>query len=60
MRFRPPAGVKNPWLALALRTRGLTCVGWSARGLERWSDEAEAVGRRVLRKRPAGLDLAAA
>lgn len=56
MRFRPPAGVKNPWLALALRTRGLTCVGWSARGLERWSDEAEAVGRRVLRNvRPGSI-----
>ncbi|MDB6113910.1 MAG: acetyl xylan esterase [Lacunisphaera sp.] len=31
-RFRPPAGVKNLWLEAALRARGLTCIGWSARG----------------------------
>jgi peptidoglycan/xylan/chitin deacetylase (PgdA/CDA1 family) len=48
-RFRPPAGVKNPWLARALRSRGLTCVGWSARGLERQGGDAEAVARRVTR-----------
>jgi peptidoglycan-N-acetylglucosamine deacetylase len=48
-RFRPPAGVKNPWLAPALRARGLTCVGWSARGLEVWGGEAEAVASRVMR-----------
>ena len=48
-RFRPPAGIKNFWLARALRTRGLTGVGWSARGLERWSHEAAAVADRVLR-----------
>jgi peptidoglycan/xylan/chitin deacetylase (PgdA/CDA1 family) len=48
-RFRPPAGIKNPWLAPALRARGLTCVGWSARGLEVWGGAAETVARRVLR-----------
>jgi peptidoglycan/xylan/chitin deacetylase (PgdA/CDA1 family) len=48
-RFRPPAGIKNPWLAPALRVRGLTAVGWSARGLERRSRDAEEVARRVLR-----------
>ena len=48
-RFRPPAGIKNLWLARALRVRGLTCVGWSARGLERWHSAAEAVATRVLR-----------
>lgn len=48
-RFRPPAGVKNPWLARALRARGLTGVGWTARGLERRGGSAEAVARRVTR-----------
>lgn len=46
--FRPPAGIKNLWLAAALRTRSLTCVGWSARGLERWHSGAEAVANRTL------------
>jgi peptidoglycan/xylan/chitin deacetylase (PgdA/CDA1 family) len=49
VRFRPPAGIKNPWLAPALRVRDLTAVGWSARGLERRSRDAEEVANRVLR-----------
>ncbi len=48
LRFRPPAGIKNFWLAAALRARGLSCIGWSARGLERWSHEPQAVAARVL------------
>jgi peptidoglycan-N-acetylglucosamine deacetylase len=48
-RFRPPAGIKNLWLAPALRSRGLTCVGWSARGLERRRGDAAAVAARVTR-----------
>ena len=48
-RFRPPAGIKNLWLAQALSTRGLTCVGWSARGLERRPGDAETVASRALR-----------
>jgi peptidoglycan/xylan/chitin deacetylase (PgdA/CDA1 family) len=47
-RFRPPAGIKNLWLAAALRARGLMCVGWSARGLEISSRNAETVADRVL------------
>ena len=47
-RFRPPAGIKNPWLAPALRARGLIDVGWSARGLERWHKDLETVVYRVL------------
>lgn len=55
-RFRPPAGIKNPWLAPALRARGLTGVGWTARGLERWSSDADAVARRIMRKiRPGSI-----
>ena len=48
-RFRPPVGIKNLWLASALRSRGLTCVGWSARGLERRRGDAEAVAVRATR-----------
>lgn len=47
-RFRPPVGIKNPWLAAALRARGLTAIGWSARGLERWGGEPGDVARRAL------------
>ena len=48
-RFRPPAGIKSPWLARALRARGLVCVGWSARGLERWRKGPEAAAAGVMR-----------
>ena len=48
-RFRPPAGIKNFWLAAALRARGLTAIGWSARGLEHWPGGAVTVAARVLR-----------
>jgi peptidoglycan/xylan/chitin deacetylase (PgdA/CDA1 family) len=47
-RFRSPAGIKNLWLAPALRARGLAFVGWSARGLERWRGDANTVATRVL------------
>ncbi len=48
-RFRPPVGIKNLWLASALRTHGLACIGWSARGLERLGGDAEAVAARATR-----------
>lgn len=48
VRFRPPAGIKNLWLGAALRARGLTCIGWSARGLERRPGDAGVVAARVL------------
>ena len=48
-RFRPPVGIKNFWLAAALRARGLTCVGWSARGLELRAGDAETVAARAVR-----------
>jgi peptidoglycan/xylan/chitin deacetylase (PgdA/CDA1 family) len=56
-RFRPPAGIKNLWLAAALRLRGLTCVGWSARGLERRPGDAETVASRALRRLAPGAIL---
>lgn len=48
-RFRPPAGLKNPWLAPALALRSLACVGWSARGLERRRGDVNTVVERVTR-----------
>jgi peptidoglycan/xylan/chitin deacetylase (PgdA/CDA1 family) len=48
-RFRAPAGIKSPWLAAALRSRGLTAIGWSARGLERWRGDAATVADRATR-----------
>jgi len=55
-RFRSPAGIKNPWLSRALRDRGLTCIGWSARGLERWHSAPKPVAAQVLRSvRPGAI-----
>lgn len=48
-RFRPPAGIKSLWLAGALRRRGLTPVGWTARGREFGAGASELVAARVLR-----------
>lgn len=56
-RFRPPVGIKNLWLAPALRARGLTGVGWSARGLEHWPGGADAVATRVLHRLAPGAIL---
>lgn len=49
-RFRSPVGIKNLWLSRALRARGLTCIGWSARGLELRGGDAEAIATRVLHR----------
>lgn len=48
-RFRPPAGIRNLWLAPALRRRALACIGWSARGFERRTGDAARVADRVMR-----------
>ena len=56
-RFRPPAGIKNLWLARALRARGLTGVVWSARGLEHWPGDARAVASRALHRLAPGAIL---
>jgi peptidoglycan/xylan/chitin deacetylase (PgdA/CDA1 family) len=47
-RFRPPASIKNPWLARAVRARHLAPIGWSARGLEIGARDPQAVADRVL------------
>lgn len=56
-RFRPPAGLKNIWLAAALKKRGLTCIGWSARGLELMPGGPERVASRATRNLGAGAIL---
>ncbi len=48
VRFRPPASIKNPWLAPALRARHLVAVGWSARGRETGASDPQAVADRAL------------
>jgi len=48
-RFRPPAGLRNIWLGHALPKRGLDCIGWSARGLERRNRDPASVVDHVLR-----------
>lgn len=48
-RFRPPAGLRNLWLKRALAARGLACIGWSARGLERRGGDVGSVVERVTR-----------
>jgi peptidoglycan-N-acetylglucosamine deacetylase len=46
--FRPPHGVRSPCFARGWRaTRGLTCVTWSARGLDARPTDADAVVARV-------------
>jgi peptidoglycan-N-acetylglucosamine deacetylase len=56
-RFRPPAGIKNPFLPKALRERGLTGIGWTARGLERRARDAETVSERLVRRLEPGAIL---
>lgn len=56
-RFRPPAGVKNLWLGRALAARGLTCIGWSARGRETWRADVDIVVTRVLHRLAPGAIL---
>ncbi len=46
--FRAVAGMKNPFVHPALARRGLTLVGWSVRGLDTVSQDAEAVAARIM------------
>ncbi len=47
--FRPPVGLKNPWLHAALAERALACVNWSSRGYDRILKLDTAV-RRIARQ----------
>ena len=48
-RFRAPVGIKNLWLGGALASRGLICIGWSARGLERRCKSPQEAAARATR-----------
>ena len=45
--FRPPAGIKNPWLPAVLGRSGLTLALWSARGLDGLNRSAEKSFNRI-------------
>lgn len=48
--FRPPLGVTNPMLALALRDSTMKVIGWNVRPFDTSINDAEEVFRRVKRK----------
>ena len=57
-RFRPPVGMKSLFLAAALASRGLACVGWSIRSRDGVSRNPQRVAARVLaRVRPGAIIL---
>ena len=46
--FRPPYGVRSPWLPAALAAEGLLSVHWSVIGMD-WKFPADRIAARVLR-----------
>jgi peptidoglycan/xylan/chitin deacetylase (PgdA/CDA1 family) len=57
--FRPPVGLRNPWLAGALRRRNLELILWSARGFDGTGTDARAAFARIARRiRPGAILLA--
>ncbi len=55
--FRPPVGLKNAFLHVALKRRGIACVAWSARGFDRILKLNTAVARIGRRIRPGAIVL---
>jgi len=47
--FRPPVGIRNPFLKTALRRSGLRCINWSIRSGDCLTSDGEAVVAHVLR-----------
>jgi peptidoglycan/xylan/chitin deacetylase (PgdA/CDA1 family) len=57
--FRPPVGVRNPFLNPELASRGMVLVLWSGRGLEGGNKSPEAAIARIAHQiRPGGILLA--
>ena len=55
-RFRPPVGIKNLFLARALASRGLDCVGWTVRSGDCLARRPEDVVEKVMRQvRPGAI-----
>jgi len=46
--FRPPYGVTNPNLALAVKRSGMQAVGWSVRSFDTTAKDPEALLQRIL------------
>ncbi|MBQ0157193.1 MAG: polysaccharide deacetylase family protein [Bacteroidales bacterium] len=56
--FRPPLGVTNPMLAIALRSFRFDIIGWNVRPFDTSAKNAEEVSRRVISKiRPGSVVL---
>jgi peptidoglycan/xylan/chitin deacetylase (PgdA/CDA1 family) len=54
--FRPPVGIRNPFLDPQLESRGMSLVLWNARGLDGMGRDPEsALGRIVRSIRPGGI-----
>lgn len=47
--FRPPAGIRSPWLGPLLDRRGLCLASWTRRGLDTVTADPQRVVRRLLR-----------
>jgi peptidoglycan/xylan/chitin deacetylase (PgdA/CDA1 family) len=52
--FRAPVGLKNFFVHRALERRNLELVGWTVRGLDTVSNDADAVAARILREAKPG------
>lgn len=47
-RFRPPVGMKNPFIHPVLEWENLPCIGWSARGFDTIISSPKKILRRIL------------
>ncbi len=54
LTFRPPAGIINPRLWPQLLSRGLYCVTFSCRALDRGNHRVSGIARRIVRQVKAG------
>jgi peptidoglycan/xylan/chitin deacetylase (PgdA/CDA1 family) len=52
--FRPPFGVTNPMIGVAVRRSGLQSIGWSIRSLDTIGQHIDKVERRVIKQIKAG------
>jgi peptidoglycan/xylan/chitin deacetylase (PgdA/CDA1 family) len=52
--FRPPAGMRNPWLGPLVAGRGLHLASWSRRGFDTVERDPARVARRLARELAAG------
>lgn len=52
--FRAPAGMKNCFVHPVLKRRGMELIGWTVRGLDTVSQDAEAVASRILHRTEPG------